>query len=44
MQNPGSASQDPIFSNNKLPAGDVGYPGAWLEGAGSVLQSPCWAL
>jgi hypothetical protein len=25
--NPGSVSQDPIFTSNKLPPGDVGYPG-----------------
>ena len=28
---PGSASQDPIFTNNKLPAGEVGYPGGIFD-------------
>lgn len=27
IKNPGSVSEDPIFKGNKLPAGDVGYPG-----------------
>jgi len=27
IKNPGSVGGDPIFTNNKLPAGDVGYPG-----------------
>ena len=30
-RNPGSASQDPIFTNNKLPAGEVGYPGGIFD-------------
>ncbi len=28
IRKPGSVSSDPIFTNNKLPAGEVGYPGA----------------
>jgi hypothetical protein len=31
---PGSASQDPIFTNNKLPAGEVGYPGGIFDPLG----------
>ena len=27
IKNPGSVSEDPAFPGNKLPAGDVGYPG-----------------
>lgn len=27
FKNPGSQDQDPIFSNNKLPKHEVGYPG-----------------
>jgi|Transcript_6135 hypothetical protein len=27
IKNPGSVSEDPAFSGNKLPVGDVGYPG-----------------
>jgi light-harvesting complex I chlorophyll a/b binding protein 4 len=27
IKNPGSTYEDPIFKGNKLPAGDVGYPG-----------------
>lgn len=27
IKNPGSVSEDPIFKGNKLPAGEVGYPG-----------------
>jgi light-harvesting complex I chlorophyll a/b binding protein 4 len=28
IRKPGSVSEDPIFRGNKLPAGEVGYPGA----------------
>ena len=31
---PGSASQDPIFTNNKLPAGEVGYPAGIFDPLG----------
>jgi hypothetical protein len=29
--NPGSQAQDPIFTSNKLPAGEVGYPGGIFD-------------
>eukprot|EP00197_Chlamydomonas_leiostraca_P002672 CAMPEP_0202857030 /NCGR_PEP_ID=MMETSP1391-20130828/117_1 /ASSEMBLY_ACC=CAM_ASM_000867 /TAXON_ID=1034604 /ORGANISM="Chlamydomonas leiostraca, Strain SAG 11-49" /LENGTH=258 /DNA_ID=CAMNT_0049535777 /DNA_START=9 /DNA_END=785 /DNA_ORIENTATION=+ len=41
---PGSASQDPIFTSNKLPAGEVGYPGGifdpfgWSKGDMATLK------
>jgi light-harvesting complex I chlorophyll a/b binding protein 2/light-harvesting complex I chlorophyll a/b binding protein 4 len=31
---PGSASQDPIFTGNALPAGEVGYPGGIFDPLG----------
>ena len=31
LKNPGAASQDPIFTNNKLPKGEVGYPGGVFD-------------
>ena len=31
LKNPGAASQDPIFTNNKLPKGEVGYPGGIFD-------------
>ena len=31
IQNPGGASEDPIFTGNKLPAGEVGYPGGIFD-------------
>jgi hypothetical protein len=34
MKSPGSASQDPIFTGNKLPAGEVGYPGGIFDPLG----------
>eukprot|EP00878_Enallax_costatus_P021399 GHUV01022649.1.p1 GENE.GHUV01022649.1~~GHUV01022649.1.p1 ORF type:complete len:111 (+),score=36.25 GHUV01022649.1:3-335(+) len=34
IRKPGSASQDPIFTNNKLPEGEVGYPGGIFDPLG----------
>jgi hypothetical protein len=34
IRKPGSVSQDPIFSGNKLPAGEVGYPGGIFDPLG----------
>lgn len=34
IKSPGSASEDPIFTSNKLPPGDVGYPGGIFDPAG----------
>jgi light-harvesting complex I chlorophyll a/b binding protein 2/light-harvesting complex I chlorophyll a/b binding protein 4 len=34
MRKPGSVNQDPIFSNNKLPDGEVGYPGGIFDPLG----------
>ena len=31
IANPGSQAQDPIFTSNKLPAGEVGYPGGIFD-------------
>merc|ERR1711998_368222 len=31
FKNPGSADQDPIFKQNKLPKHDVGYPGGIFD-------------
>jgi hypothetical protein len=31
IKNPGSQAQDPIFTSNKLPAGEVGYPGGIFD-------------
>lgn len=31
---PGSANQDPVFPNNKLPEGEVGYPGGIFDPLG----------
>lgn len=34
IRKPGSANQDPIFSSNKLPDGEVGYPGGIFDPLG----------
>jgi light-harvesting complex I chlorophyll a/b binding protein 2/light-harvesting complex I chlorophyll a/b binding protein 4 len=34
IRNPGSVNQDPIFTNNKLPPGEVGYPGGIFDPLG----------
>lgn len=34
IRKPGSVNQDPIFSNNKLPDGEVGYPGGIFDPLG----------
>ncbi|KAF8068420.1 LHCA4 [Scenedesmus sp. PABB004] len=34
IRKPGSVNQDPFFSNNKLPAGEVGYPGGIFDPLG----------
>ena len=34
IANPGSQAQDPIFTSNKLPAGEVGYPGGIFDPMG----------
>jgi len=34
INNPGSQAQDPIFKENKLPAGEVGYPGGIFDPMG----------
>ncbi|KAF6257466.1 light-harvesting chlorophyll-a/b protein of photosystem I [Scenedesmus sp. NREL 46B-D3] len=34
IRKPGSANQDPIFTNNKLPDGEVGYPGGIFDPLG----------
>lgn len=34
IRKPGSANQDPIFPNNKLPEGEVGYPGGIFDPLG----------
>jgi len=34
IRNPGSVNQDPIFTNNKLPDGEVGYPGGIFDPLG----------
>ena len=31
INNPGSQAQDPIFTSNKLPPGEVGYPGGIFD-------------
>ena len=41
---PGSASDDPIFTSNKLPAGDVGYPGGIFDPAGFAKGGDVAAL
>jgi hypothetical protein len=34
IRKPGSVNQDPIFTNNKLPDGEVGYPGGIFDPLG----------
>ena len=34
IKNPGGASEDPIFKGNKLPPGEVGYPGGIFDPLG----------
>lgn len=34
IRKPGSASQDPFFASNRLPAGEVGYPGGIFDPLG----------
>jgi light-harvesting complex I chlorophyll a/b binding protein 4 len=34
IRKPGSVSEDPIFKGNKLPAGEVGYPGGIFDPLG----------
>ena len=47
INNPGSQAQDPIFKENKLPAGEVGYPGGIFDpfgySKGAELQHCRWA-
>ena len=34
IRKPGSVNQDPIFTNNKLPDGELGYPGGIFDPLG----------
>eukprot|EP00884_Botryococcus_braunii_P004042 jgi/Botrbrau1/13639/Bobra.0373s0013.1 len=42
---PGSVNQDPIFTNNRLPDGEVGYPGGIFNPLGFGKDNPAeWKL